>query len=93
MIIERESTLKSTFPPEQRRQIAIDPHIEIKTTSAGIDHSERRNKLFLFTVRLKALRSIIFAPAYKSLSKPEILPGMQSSKCVMAWRKRAIETI
>jgi hypothetical protein len=55
MIIERESILKSTFSPEQRRQIAIDPHIEIKTTSAGIDHSGRRNKLFLFTALLKLI--------------------------------------
>jgi len=27
----------------------------------------------------------IFGPAYKSLSKREILPGMQRSKCVVAW--------
>lgn len=55
MIIERESILKGTFPPEQRRQIAIDPHIEIKTTSAGIGHTGRRNKLFLFTALLKLI--------------------------------------
>jgi hypothetical protein len=54
-IIELESILKSTFPPEQSRQIAIDPHIEIKTTSAGIDHTGRRNKLFLFTDLLKLI--------------------------------------
>jgi len=53
MIIELESILKSTFPPEQRRQIAIDPHIEIKTTSARIDHTGMRNKLFLFAALLK----------------------------------------
>ena len=55
MIIERESILKSTFPPEQRRQIAIDTHIESEITSAGIDHSWRRNKLFLFTDLLKLI--------------------------------------
>jgi len=55
MMIGLESILKSTFPPEQRRQITIDPHIEIKTTSAGIDHSGRRNKLFLFTTLLKLI--------------------------------------
>jgi len=54
-IIELESILKSTFPPEQRRQITIDPHIEIKTTSAGIGHTGRRNKLFLFTALLKLI--------------------------------------
>jgi len=54
-IIELESILKSTFPPEQSRQIAIDPHIEIKTTSAGIDHSGKRIKLFLFTALLKLI--------------------------------------
>jgi len=55
MIIELESILKSTFSPEQRRQITIDPHIEIKTTSAGIGHTGRRNKLFLFTALLKLI--------------------------------------
>ena len=55
MMIELESILKSTFSPEQRRQIAIDPHIEIKTTSTRIDHSGRRNKLFLFTALLKLI--------------------------------------
>jgi hypothetical protein len=54
-IIELESILKSTFPPEQRRQIAIDPHIEIKTTSAGIDHPAKGIELFLFTARLKLI--------------------------------------
>jgi len=44
MIIELESILKSTFSPEQRRQITIDPHIEIKTTSAGIGHTGRRSE-------------------------------------------------
>lgn len=55
MMIERESILKSTFPPEQRRQMAIALHIEIKTTSAGIDHSGKRIKLFLFTTPLKLI--------------------------------------
>jgi len=55
MIIELESILKSTFSPEQRRQIAIDPHIEIKTTSAGLCHSWKRIELFLFTARLKLI--------------------------------------
>lgn len=55
MIIELESILKSTFSPEQRRQITIDPHIESEITSAGIDHSGRRNKLFLFTALLKLI--------------------------------------
>jgi hypothetical protein len=45
MIIELESNSKA-FSTRATAKIAIDPHIEIKTTSAGIDHSERRNKLF-----------------------------------------------
>ena len=55
MMIGLESILKSTFPPEQRRQITIDPHIEIKTTSAGIDHPAKGIELFLFTTRLKLI--------------------------------------
>jgi len=47
--------LERSFPQKQGRQITVDPHIEIKVTSAGIDHSGRRNKLFLFTALLKLI--------------------------------------